>query len=231
MKRILYFAFFTALILHVTGIFAQDLQEIMGQVTDMTRKAVYEPKYSFDIYLRLETTGKGEQQMKFDGYLSGDGSHAAILIPGMGEKTSVIIDSKNLSVLILSNTDGQKSGFAMAINPEALQKLSAGYRDEFDGKSFADLRTGKSKLILGYDCEEYVLKDEEGEARLWASEELGKKFKPILEGNRILFGGSLIQEYTDESGEEVRTMKITRLDLNANISIYPRDFQIMSAVQ
>ena len=180
--------------------------------------------------------------MNFDGYLSSDGNHAAILIPGMGEKTVIVIDTKNQSVLILSSADGQKSGFAMAINPGALNELSAGMNDEFSGKSFADLKTGRSKEILGYDCDEYVFKDKDGEARIWASESLGKKLKPVLDANKALFGGAMVQaeglkgmvmelSYSGNSGKGMQSMKVTQLDLNADLRISTGDYQIMSAVQ
>jgi hypothetical protein len=215
---------------------------MMGQMTDMSRKAVFDPVYSFDIYLQVESSDEDDQQMIIDGYLSGDGTHTAVLFPGMGEKTIVIIDTKNQSLVILSDAEGQKSGFAMAIDPGALKELSAGLEDEFSGKPFAELKTGKSKEILGYECDEYMWKDENGETRIWASEALGKKLKPVLESNEAIFGGALVQakglggmvlefSYADNSGTVTQSMKIKRLDLNASFKISTGDYKVMSAGQ
>jgi len=221
---------------------AQDLQEIMGQVTDATRAAVYEPEYGFDIYLRVKTTEGSGQNMTIEGYLSRDGGHTAILFPGMGEKTIFVLDTRNQSVLVLSEADGAKTGFAMAVNTDALQELGSGIKDELPQDSFEQMKTGNRKEIAGYACEEYLIRDEEGETRIWTSEALGRELKQVMDANKALFGSAMVQvkglqgmvlefSYMDADDKVQRSMTVTSLDMNASYTVSTKDFQIMSMGQ
>lgn len=214
----------------------------MGQITDATRPAVYEPEYDFDMYLQVKTSEQGGRQMSIEGYLSRDGNHVAILFPGMGESTVLVLDTRNRSVLVLSNAEGSKSGFAMSVNTDALAELGSGIQEELPRQSFDELRTGNRKDIAGFTCEEYVIRDEKGVTRIWTSEELGKELEKVMEANKALFGSAMVRveglrgmvmeySYSDASGELDRNMTITKLDMNARYNISTGDYQIMSMGQ
>jgi hypothetical protein len=219
---------------------AQDLQEILGQYADMTAKATYDPVYNFDAYMQIAMTDRGNNQVVYDAYLTRDGSSYALLFTEGGARSIILFDTENNAVLILTEEGGEKSGFALAINGEALKALMADTATS--GVEYADLRTGQTKSILGYSCDEYLLDQEDAEVRIWTSEELGQKVqKEMLRHQQILGGvfthaagmnGMVLEyHYRDKSGGEERSMMVTRLDMEASHTISTADYSVVSMVQ
>ena len=125
----------------------------------------------------------------------------------------------------------------MGIDPETLAEISS---DVEDGKeSYAEFKTGKTKTILGYSCDEYLIKDGGTEARMWVSEKLGKVVNNEMLNNQQIFGGAFVHaagmngmvleyNYLNSSSGDRVTMRVSKIDLNASKTIATGDYAVMS---
>jgi hypothetical protein len=233
MKRVFIALTTIALCLPIQDIHSQDLQEIMGKVTNPNKKAVVAPEYKFDAYLRMEMTVEGEQVV-YDSYLNKGGGNLAMKFTQKGVPTIVIVDTENNSMILLMESEGQKMGIAMAVNPEAIEELAAGLEKD---KPLNELKTGKTKTILGYSCDEYLIKDASSEIRVWTSEKLGKevgqetlKNQQVFGGtfSRALFSSGMVMEYSYSGGGKKMVLKVTDLDLNRSHTISTGGYQVIS---
>ncbi|MEN8157239.1 MAG: DUF4412 domain-containing protein [Bacteroidota bacterium] len=238
MKKVLFAITMLAMVFSVSELRSQDLEEILGQVTDMKSKAVYASDYKFDTYLQLEISDMGDDNIVYDTYLTKDGSSYAVLFTEGGAKSVIVVDTKNSSILMLSDDEGEKTGVAMAVNPKALEEVTAEVKE--GDISYADFKTGNTKEILGYKCVEYLIEEDGSTSRLWASEELGKEVEQDMLGNQHIFGGAFIHstgmngmvlEYHFTDGSDTRTLKVTRIDLKASYSVNIGDYAVMSMGQ
>ncbi|EDP94948.1 DUF4412 domain-containing protein [Kordia algicida OT-1] len=94
------------------------------------------------------------------------------------------------------------------------------YADKVPQKS--DLvKTGKTKTILGYTCHEYFYENDGGKVHAWVSNNfpIKGKFVPILGmKNDGPFEG-FVMELNYVSSNESATMKVIKVDTNANVQI------------
>ncbi len=240
MKNILLSLCFLAFLLPAQNVQSQDLQDILGQLGAGTTQAVYEPAYKFDTYMQMEVSDQNNESIVYNAYLTKDGSSYAVIFDADGAQSVIVFDTKNSTMLMLVENDGEKTGFAMGIDPSALADLEEdGEAEDFEYESF---KTGNSKTLLGYQCDEYLIKDENSEVRVWSSEKLGKEVEKKMFQNQQIFGGAfthaagmegmaLEYDFKDlESGEQ-GIMKVTQIDLNSNKSISTGDYTVMSMGQ
>ena len=240
MKKVLFALTMFAMVLSVSEVRSQDLEDILGQITNMQTKAVYESDYKFDTYLQLEISDPGDDNIVYNAYLTRDGSSYAVLFTEGGAKSVIVVDTKNSTVLMLSDNEGEKTGVALAVNPEALAEITA--EVQVDDVSYASNKTGNTKEILGYTCEEYLIEEDGTTSQLWVSEELGKEVEQDMLSNQYIFGGAFIHSagmngmvleyhFTDDSSGDTRTLKVTKIDLKASYSINVGDYAVMSMGQ
>ncbi len=186
MKNVLLSLFILALILPVQNVQSQDLQDILGQLGAGTTKAVYEPTYKFDTYMQMELSDPQNKKVVYNAYLNRDGSSYAVIFEDQGARSVIVFDTKNSTMLMLVENDGEKTGFAMGIDPAALAEM--GEEDDEGDFEYESFKTGNSKTILGYQCDEYLIKDESSEIRIWSSDELGKEVEKKMFSNQQIFG-------------------------------------------
>lgn len=240
MKKVLFALAMLAMILSVQKVQSQNLEDILGQIAAATTKASFDQEYVFDTYIQMEISDLGDQNIVYDIHLTKDGSSYAVIFTDEGTKSTLVFDTKNSTMLMLSEEDGEKTGVAMGINAEAL----AGITDEAEDadKDFDQYKTGKTKTLLGYSCEEYLIHEDGSEIRMWTSEKLGKAVEKEVFANQQLFGGAFVHatatngmvlEYSLKDGNngEQSIMTVTQIDLNANNSIIVSEYSVMSLGQ
>jgi hypothetical protein len=239
MKKVLFALSVLALIFPVQIVQSQDLQDILGQLGAGTTKAVYQPEYSFDTYMQMEVSDNDNQKVTYNAYLTRDGSSYAVIFEDQGAKSVIVFDTKNTTMLMLVENDGEKTGFAMGIDPAAFDVQENNEGDNFSYESF---KTGNTKAILGYQCDEYLIKEEGSETRVWSSEKLGKEVEKKMFRNQQIFGGAfthaagmdgmaLEYHFKDlESGEQ-GVMKVTQIDLNSEKTISTSEYTVMTMGQ
>lgn len=195
----------------------------------------YESVYKFDAYIQMDVSNynkneKLKDNVVYDSYYTKDAVDYAMVFHDKNNKSTIIFDSKNHAMLILTDSENEHSGIAMGIDPEALAKRAEEYAEESGVNPYDANKTGRTKTILGYSCEEYLVEDEDSEARMWASEKLGKQVRREMLTNQQTFGGAfyhaaymkgmvLEYNYLDKDDGDKSIMQVTKIDLNHSQSI------------
>lgn len=207
----------------------------------------YEPSYDFDSYVKMEVRdfndkGKETDYIEYDSYLTKEGVDYAMVYTEKKDQTTIIFDSGNSAVLILTDSDGEKMGIASEVDPESLEEDMKEMQEEEGIESIIPQKTGKSKKILGYDCDEYLVEDEEMEAHMWVCEELGKQITKEMIDKRHSFGtvlmyaayaDGMVMEYEqiDKKSGDRTVMQVTDLDLNKSHTISTRAYPVAGIKQ
>lgn len=214
----------------------------------LTGNVDYEPSYNFDAYIQMEITsykknGKLDEQILYDNYLHKQDADYAMVFKDKGNQSTIIFDTKNGAMLILSDSDGEKTGFATGFDPETLAENAEAYveEEEYDMDSYKPVKTGKTKNILGYSCDEYLVEDEETEVHMWVSEKLGKEMRKEWMKNQQTFGtmfahayylnGMVLEYEVMEDNGEKTIMQVTKIDMNHSHSVSTSAYAIMSMKQ
>jgi hypothetical protein len=133
-------------------------------------------------------------------------------------------------------------GIASEVDPEAFEEEMEEAGEEDNYEAYEPYKTGKSKDILGYKCDEYLIEDEELEAHMWVCEDLGRQIRKEMLDQRHTFGtvflhaayaNGMVMEYEQilkEKGERT-VMQVTDIDLNRSHTISTREYPVMGIKQ
>ena len=147
--------------------------------------------------------------------------------PGQG---LFIIDMKNEAVIILSEEEGKKSGLVYGIGAffgKESEELQNTELDETPENFLANpnlSKTGKTKNIAGYKCDEYKYSDEESESHIWITNDLKLDtrdfFNTLFKTNMYAKGfpwGYMMESTTiDKETGEKSFMQVTKVDNNSD---------------
>jgi len=224
------------MIVSIQSLHSQDLNEIMSQITNPAAKATFDANYNFDAFLKGEWSD-GSNKMVYESYVTKGGGNIAMKITAEGVPTTIIIDTKNNSMVVLMENGGQKTGMAMAINADAIKDLATDQDNQKIPEDIGQLKTGKTKTILGYSCDEYLITDGSTETHIWISEKLGNEIGRDALANQKVFGGAfahsvfengMVLEYTVKHGGSTSTLKVTDINLNKAYTVSTSGYQVMS---
>ena len=221
--------------------------EAIMSAMGLTGNVEHEEVYNFDAYIQMELTtykknGNLDDQVLYDNYVHKQEADYAMEFKDKDATSTIVFDAKNNAMLILTESDGEKTGFATSIDPEAMAEQFADYEEEeADVDSYRPYKTGKTKTILGYSCDEYMVQDEGTEVHMWVSEKLGKEVRKEWLGNQQTFGSmfvhawalnGMVLEYDviDEDGRK-SVMQVTKIDLNHSHKVNTNGYTIMSMRQ
>lgn len=136
-------------------------------------------QYSFTAQTDIKTImtdkkGKKEEVMKYRMYFSGTDPWFGMEMLEMTQKgvesMFMIFDLENNQLVSLTESNGQKMGFAMSFDPSAYNEI-----DEADAtgtdSDVSFRKTGRTKTIQGYTCDEYVTESEDGSGSMWVTKE------------------------------------------------------------
>ena len=119
----------------------------------------------------------------------------------------------------------------------------AGEESDDEGDfSYESFKTGNTKTLLGYQCEEYLIKEEGSEVRVWSSEKLGKEVEKKMFKNQQIFGGAFVHaagmdgmaleyDFKDLESGEHGIMRVTQIDLDSKKTITTSEYTVMSMGQ
>lgn len=216
---------------------------VMGAL-GLSDNVAHEEVYHFDAYIQMEITsykknGNLDEQVLYDNYLHKEDADYAMVFKDGKDQSTIIFDTKNLAMLILSDSDGEKTGFATSVDSAAMADLANDYEEEeVDTDSYRPMKTGKTKQILGYSCDEYLVEDEETEVHMWVSEKLGKEMRKEWMKNQQTFGAMFIHAYAlngmvleydviDKDGGK-SVMQVQKIDMDHSHSVNTQGYAIMS---
>lgn len=205
----------------------------IGKVT-----ATYDENYDFRglIKMRSELYEKGKQEnvldisMWFNAEMGNIGMESSSVTTQEGQTGNAvaIIDSKNRVMITVAVVDGNKSGIIMPI-PDTLAADAVNQPSTAE-EDITVRKTGGTRTICGYKCEEYEITEEKGRlvSHHWITDELKfKGNKKLLSGQqgmpasygKIKSDGSEMASDTYEKGVLTSKSEVTEVDLNATHSI------------
>ncbi len=121
--------------------------------------------YTFDhnILMNIQTFDKkgnpGEPQ-KMTMYFSDETTHFGMNMEMEGANNFIVYDMETYEMISLIDNGGQKMGITMKLNPD---KFVNNDESDKDHSNISFEKTGRTKTISGYTCEEYKLNDPDGD--------------------------------------------------------------------
>ena len=203
--------------------------------------------YDFDYYFTTHftnTTGKSGkvEETDFDIFINRSTGSMAMIFQtndkkGPGQITS-IIDPANKSMVNLIDNPDKKTGMVMEYDPE---KIKDELKDPDEELQVNFHKTGRTKSILGYNCEEYTFDSGEDSGTIWMTTELELSSREIYS----IFGTQskndemeMLKDYpegfaletntTDEDSGDTSQMLVTEIHPNSSKSISTKGYQIIN---
>ncbi|GGF37694.1 DUF4412 domain-containing protein [Echinicola rosea] len=176
-------------------------------ISSIDMNATTEDRYHFTGYTDMEITGTDEKgkdidPVTFRSFLSGDSDFWGIEMENQdkkAEKTVMIFDHKNnASVLLMENEKGEKNYMAYGMDWTKMMEDAADKEMEetdADATAFDIVKTGNSKNILGYSCDEYRTDNDEYTAHYWVSTQAIEGYASYWSKNNFLFSKKVKQKY------------------------------------
>ena len=108
---------------------------VMMDALGLTGNVDYETNYNFDAYIQMEISnykknGNLDDQIVYDNYIHKEAADYAMVFKDGSNQSTIIFDTKNSAMLILSDSDGEKTGFATTLDPEAMADMAESYAEE-----------------------------------------------------------------------------------------------------
>lgn len=211
-----------------------DLSKLgIGKVT-----ATYEDNYDFRGMMGMKTEifdkGSPDGVIDADIWMNSDkgniGMESNTITDEEGQSinASIIVDSKNKVLITVTDIDGGKTGMLMVI-PDSLSTDAVDVAEEPES-DITVRKTGGSRIICGYRCDEYEITEDNGKVKttVWSTDDLklsgNMKLLGSQEGMPRNYGGNSIKgvmmaSETYEKGSLASRSEVTKVDLNASHSI------------
>jgi len=153
-----------------------------------------------------------------------------------------IVDAENGAMIILNNDNGKKSGIIYGMGA-FFQSIGQTYNDENVDLSDSPetylanpnvTKTGRTKTVSGYKCEEYKYNDENTESEIWITKDLklsaqdffSTLFQTSMYANGMGWGYPMEVTSIDKNSGEKSLMQVTKVDKNSNKKFAMSEYQI-----
>ena len=205
--------------------------------------------YNFNYLIQMQVesfdkNGKKESEGQFITHLNPDTkSMAYVMVSGnIGESGQgmFIIDAENGATIILNEENGEKKGIVYGMGA-FFSSIGEAYQDETIEETPESYllnpnvtKTGRTKNIAGYKCEEYKYNDEETESEIWITSDLKMNtqdffstlFKTSLYSRGIPWGYMMEVSTLDKQTREKSFMQVTRVDSNSGKRFTMADYEV-----
>ena len=143
-------------------------------------------------------------------------------------------------MIILSEEKGEKKGIVYGMRG-FMNSIGETYEDvEPENSSETYLanpnvkKTGKTKTISGYKCEEYIYSDDYSESDIWVTRDVrlntkdffSSIFKTSMYSHGMGWGYIMEATTTEKETGEKSMMQVTRVDKNSNTNFILADYEI-----
>ncbi|MFA0963391.1 DUF4412 domain-containing protein [Roseivirga sp. BDSF3-8] len=221
----------------------QKRAEAMMQAIMNTEPVDVADRYSFRVIATMEIESYSKRKTETQTMKQGYGTGALYIEMDNSPDNPIITDLENEAMIMLDT----KKNTAQVMSLSWMKKMGA-YEDEDDYQmEDADIsvgKTGNTKTIAGYNCEEYIITTDEGKTHAWFTSEVNFDYDDYLNGFTNMFGKKketnpmlqltgmsrgYVMEMTafDKKGEKTTKMVVTDISENEkNISM--SQFEVQS---
>lgn len=165
-----------------------------------------EDSYAFTGFLVMELQtkdekGKSGDPMNMRSYLSNSSEYTGMeLVDPKNPKavTNMIFDTKNKASILLMDNEGTKNSFAYKLDFDAVADESIEESDSsMEESDIVVKKTGNTKSILGYECDEYSVKTEDGAGTYWITDKLIEGTNSFWSSNSPFSSSKMQEKYAD----------------------------------
>lgn len=210
----------------------------------------FENSYSFSYLIQMhiesfDKSGNSTSSGEFISHIDKESQSMAyeVISGDMAESGQgiFIIDAKNDAMLILNDKNGEKSGIVYGMG-DFFENRGQTYEEEIDLSETPETylanpnvkKTGKTKTIAGFKCEEYVYEDDESKSHVWITKDLKMNtrdffstlFNTSLYSHGMGWGYMLETTSINKNSGEKSVMEVTRIDKNSNKRFNLSGYQI-----
>lgn len=211
-------------------------------------------EYTFDTKfdLKIEAFGKKgklKQANEMTMMVSDDSENMAMIVNQEGINAEMIFDMKSKNIVTLMNTGGQKMATSTSLDQGQYQKMMEDNENsnaDKEGKMPTFKKTGNTKTISGYSCDEYKVEHSEiengSEVTYWITDEadfdwvkslsnmsgMNKQMPDMSFGAGYPEDGSIIQMVVTEKNGEYTLMTITDIEQDKDITISTKGYTFMN---
>lgn len=197
-----------------------------------------EEAYTFDMAVHMLTEnyrkGKIESNQSFIYYLDQQGKNVAFEpVENSGKEKMqgrFIIDLKNNAMIMLSEEDGKKLALVFG------HKLNEPVDQEDRENTGTFRKTGRSKTIQGYSCDEYAYEDnkEKAESFFWITPEVdlpayglgGNPTKRKAFEKNMPAGFVMAYEWISKQNDDKTVMTVTNIEKNLSKQISMNQYEV-----
>ena len=150
-----------------------------------------------------------------------------------------IIDTKNKATIMLSDENGSKTGIVYGFGAMNFSSELAGTETIEDTPEYYAAhpnvkKTGKTKKVAGYTCEQFIISDEDVEGDVWITRDLKVKtndffstiFKVEMASAGMGWGYMMESTSVKKSTGEKSVITVTKVDPKANRKFNLSDYSI-----
>lgn len=222
------------------------MMKAMGISTNVDVKGSYD--YSGNIVMTIQEWDENDETegpVIYTTYVSKGNEGFAMKFSQDGEgSTTMIFDYKDSKMIIMNNENGDKTGMVMQWDGMSDSIENFDYSEPPADDEIEDFskfnehlkKTGRSKKIAGYKCDEYIYDDEESHADMWMTDELPPElWANMFSANAYsaasmgFYGGFVMQMDSKEKATNERTtLLVNEVNRNKSSSISTSGYQFIS---
>jgi hypothetical protein len=220
---------------------ASKFMKSLGISNDVKHKELY--KFTGQITMVNEITdGEGEKLAPIEYVISFNEKNSDAnfqFSDQTGKATTMIYDQENKCMLMLSNGDGGKTGFATKIDIDVSQSKSdeTDVAEDTEATEVDDCmkKTGKSKTISGYSCNEYRCETNDAITTAWVTKQFSSSNNKLFKNTGSGYGsyntngldGMVVQyETKSKSDKSEMVMTVKSINMNKSSSFSTAGYQI-----
>lgn len=203
-------------------------------------KASYDFEHEVDYHMtNTKKNGKVDDEMDMTMLITESADMFGMKVLTDNASSTVVYDMEKSLMLTLTDSEGNKTGMAIRLD-EA--QINEAVEEEIEDSTGKFAKTGRTKTILGYTCEEWAGEEDGSRTEAWMSSEVGfnlmramkfmeneKKSKGSQFGSADIPGGLLMESTTtDLKSGEVNHMVATRVAKNSNTSVKTGGYSFFS---
>ncbi|NOR76084.1 MAG: DUF4412 domain-containing protein [Draconibacterium sp.] len=153
-----------------------------------------------------------------------------------------IIDTENEATIILTEDDGEKAGIVYGMGGY-FESIGEDYDvDNLDISETPETylanpnvkKTGRTKTIAGYKCEEFIYDDEYTKSNIWITKDMklntkdfmSTLFKTSMASHGMGWGYMMEATSVNKESGEKSVMTVTKVDNNSNVKFRMSDYKI-----
>jgi hypothetical protein len=220
---------------------------MMGGKVDLKYKDVY--NFGAKMYMVVESYEKDKKEpVKMDLYMYYSSSAPDVgmetnaLIDENGKSSSVpakfVLDAENKCFIILTESNGSKTGIISEMPDENAVQSKDGNKDK-KGINRSFTKTGNTRMVAGYKCDEYLYKDEDDKSygKVWFTKDANLKIDKrgwqktgmgAFYGNPEFNEGALLaSEGYSKDGKLISKSETIEINTNFSHSISVKEYNLM----